>query len=278
MSMPVMSAPAAKSRRSAPGGAVFKAMFGGISKSAAPAPQRESMVAPPPPPPPGGGPPSAAPVRMAAPAAPPMPAQMQQKQQQQAAPQVQQVEKKPDTSKPVERLVGVEESSAGEGVADVPDYTKLPAQLDKRLEELDTSNAVRPTIIAAGETWTKKAMASLMSKAPTTTILEEEGLREEKSKAFELLDALTRSGALIVEEAALHVVIGATHTFDKGLVDTVVQDNVNPVVQVERSSLIMASSIMQTPAAQLIKGEHLERVKALTPALFPVEALMDLQN
>ena len=32
-----------------------------------------------------------------------------------------------------------------------------------------------------------------------------------------------RSGALRLEEATLHVVLAATHTFDKDLVDTVVQ-------------------------------------------------------
>ena len=32
-----------------------------------------------------------------------------------------------------------------------------------------------------------------------------------------------RSGALALEEATLHVVLAATHAFDKGLVDTVVQ-------------------------------------------------------
>lgn len=55
-------------------------------------------------------------------------------------------------------------------------------------------------------------------------------------KALELLDALTRSGALVVEEAALHVILAATHAFDKGLVDTVVQDNLNPILQVRAES------------------------------------------
>lgn len=45
---------------------------------------------------------------------------------------------------------------------------------------------------------------------------------EEQSKArdkcFDLLDALTKSGALTVDHAALHVVIAATHCFGTPLV------------------------------------------------------------
>ena len=42
-----------------------------------------------------------------------------------------------------------------------------------------------------------------------------------KRKAFDLLDALTRSGALALEGTALHVVLAAYHCFGQNLVDTV---------------------------------------------------------
>lgn len=64
-----------------------------------------------------------------------------------------------------------------------------------------------------------------------------------RNRTFDLLDALTKSGALTVDHAALHVVIAATHCFDKTLMNTVIQDNVNPIEKVERSSLIVASTI-----------------------------------
>ena len=78
----------------------------------------------------------------------------------------------------------------------------------------------------------------------------------------------TRGGALRLEEASLHVVLAATHVYDKGLVDTVVEDSVNPIDGVERSTLIMASAVLQRPAAALIRAEHVARARELTPQLF----------
>ena len=46
---------------------------------------------------------------------------------------------------------------------------------------------------------------------------------KEKNSALDLLDALTQSGALCLEDVSLHVLIGVTHCFDKTLVDTILQ-------------------------------------------------------
>ena len=55
--------------------------------------------------------------------------------------------------------------------------------------------AVRPTIINLGPLWKKKSKRSLLSKALTSSVAEEE---QEKAMhhTFELLDARTRSGIL----------------------------------------------------------------------------------
>jgi len=57
--------------------------------------------------------------------------------------------------------------------------------------------------------------------ATTTLGLDEQG--KERQRAFDLLDALTKSGALSVDMASLHVVIAATHCFDKTLMNTLIQ-------------------------------------------------------
>jgi hypothetical protein len=50
-------------------------------------------------------------------------------------------------------------------------------------------------------------------------------------------------------------VIAATHCFDKSLVDTVIEGNVNPIAKVERSMLIVASVIHGVhDMGQLVNG------------------------
>jgi len=50
--------------------------------------------------------------------------------------------------------------------------------------------------------------------------------------------------------------------------ETVVQDNVNPIDKVERSTLIMASTVHQQPALALIRDSQVPHVKATSPILF----------
>ncbi len=61
----------------------------------------------------------------------------------------------------------------------------------------------------------------------------------------------------------------ATHCFDKSLIDTVVQDNVNPIEKLERSTLIVASTIHGLPAAAMLKDDQHARVLEYSPMLFP---------
>jgi hypothetical protein len=46
------------------------------------------------------------------------------------------------------------------------------------------------------------------------------------------------------------------------------QDNVNPIDGVERSSLILASTVHGRPAADLIRPEHVPAARLRAPALF----------
>jgi len=148
------------------------------------------------------------------------------------------------------------------------DLTALPAALDRKFEILDKDNALRPTVIGVGTTWTKSSQKSLLSGPSTETIASIDQHKSEKNRAFDLLDALSRSGALSCDYTDFHVFLAATHSFEKSLMDTVIKDNVNPIEKAERSTLIVATTVHGKPAIELVKTEQLERVSTYSPALF----------
>ena len=67
--------------------------------------------------------------------------------------------------------------------------------------------------------------------------------------------------------------VAATHQFDKSITETVVRDNVNPIDRVERSTLILASTVHRVPCADLTSTADVERIAASAPDLFPDYAL-----
>lgn len=146
------------------------------------------------------------------------------------------------------------------------DYTQIPVALDRKFEQLDLDSALRPTIINPGAPWERTFKKSLLADA-ADEVLDEDARRTEKDKAFDLIDALSKSGDLAFEEASLHVVIAATHCFDQTLLDTVIQGNVNPVEKVERSSMIVATTIHDRPAIELIVEDQQPRFFATSPGL-----------
>ena len=149
------------------------------------------------------------------------------------------------------------------------DYTQVPSKLDAKFDKLDEEGAVRPTKILPGDVWRKKFQKALLAK-PSETSLGKDGLRTEKNKAFDLLDALSKSGALPLGNCQLHVVIVVTHCFDKSLMETVFKDNVNPIEHVERTQLIIASVVHnEDNVAKLIRDNQLARVKEFNATLFP---------
>jgi len=152
------------------------------------------------------------------------------------------------------------------------DYTKVPVELDRRFEALDEDSCLRPTIINMGTSWSKQYQQSLLSSMQSTTLYESD-LVTERNKAFDLLDALSRSGTLDIQAAELHVIVAATHCFDKSLMDTVIQDSVNPIEKLERSSLLIATTIQQREAIALIKPDQVERIATFSaPRLLPEAA------
>jgi len=147
------------------------------------------------------------------------------------------------------------------------DYTTVPGELDEKFEALDDDNALCTTTIKAGLTWTKKYKESLLAaecEVQVTTDMQ----KDEKNKAYDLLDALTKSGTILIDHSSLHIVCAATHCFGESLMNTVVRDNVNPVEKVERSNLIMASVIHGQSVEGLVDNDQVERVKLYSPKLF----------
>jgi len=172
-------------------------------------------------------------------------------------------EPKPDKDKPQEKG-----ELTGQLARDAVDYTKLPSLLDKEFEMYDEEGAVRATTITPSKSWTRKAQKALLA-APTTASLEKKEQKTEKIKAFDLLDAVSKSGGLTLQQAELHIVLVSTHCFDQTLLDTLIKDNVNPIEKVERSMLILASTIHGVEEVEeLISPDQAERVKTYSPALF----------
>eukprot|EP01103_Thecamoeba_quadrilineata_P014453 TRINITY_DN431_c1_g1_i2.p1 TRINITY_DN431_c1_g1~~TRINITY_DN431_c1_g1_i2.p1 ORF type:complete len:1062 (-),score=263.50 TRINITY_DN431_c1_g1_i2:57-3242(-) len=151
----------------------------------------------------------------------------------------------------------VEDGSVKKEVA--RDYTKIPGELDQKFLKFDEDSALRATILNPSSHWSKTSYKSLLSEPSTATLLASD---QEKTTnaAYDLLDALSRSGALSIDEVSLHVVIASTQCFDKTLIDTVIQDNVNPIEKVERSSLIAATTIHYRPALELVEPDQAKRI------------------
>ena len=163
-------------------------------------------------------------------------------------------------------------SSTSKDESTAMDFTKVPSTLDTKFEKLDTDSALRPTIINVGEVWQKKSLKSLRGKPVEKSLLSNEQ-DEEKTRCYDLLDALSCSGSLEIDCASLHVVIAATHCFDESIVNTIVQNNINPIKKVERSLLIVGSTIQGKPAGQLIKPTNLAQIKGHSPQLLNEDEL-----
>ena len=147
------------------------------------------------------------------------------------------------------------------------DCTLLPSALNEKFEALDKDGAVRPVILSVGKAWKKRSQKALLAAASATTLHAEEQ-KTERSAAFDLLDALSRSGGLTIDNTDLHVVLVSTHCFDKTLMNTIIQKNTNPIEKMEQSTLIMASVIHGRSAQELANENQHERLHNQAAMLF----------
>ena len=177
----------------------------------------------------------------------------------------------PQPQQPPQQQSGGAQATVGDAAQTI-DFTAIPAQLEAAYNALDVDAAIRPTKINIGDVWRRRSQPGLLATPTERPVLAAEQERE-KAKAFDLIDALSRSGALAFEAASLHAMVAATHRFDDSLVHTVIQGNVNPIERLERSSLIIATTIHGEPVDKLLQPAQRERVAAYSaPKALPSAA------
>jgi hypothetical protein len=185
-----------------------------------------------------------------APAPPPVQSEFKVVEAKQPSPPAQ-IESKKDAAEPqVEKKIVSQDIETNLVVSEDEsfDYSSIPSQLESRLGFL--KDAIRPIVIKPGEEWKRRRSENLLSP-PVEQNLGKSELTEEKNKAFDLLDALSRSGTLPFEDASLHILIGSAHCFPMTLMNTIIQENINPIEAVEKTSLLLASVIHQKPINQM---------------------------
>ena len=131
------------------------------------------------------------------------------------------------------------------------DLTAMPAMLAKRFDEMQGGSELRPMTITASDEWTRWTTPPL-ARESKRELLDAARLVTERDKAFDLVDALSRSGGLSIEHASLHVVVATAHCFSNSLISTVIQESVNPIETAECAVLIAAQAIHNKPAAELL--------------------------
>jgi hypothetical protein len=155
-------------------------------------------------------------------------------------------------------------ASAREGT----DFTAIPKKLDKLYEEYDADDALRATTVKVGAHWRKKSQANLLAKMSDHTFDDSDEKSSMRAKAFDLLDALSRSGALPIACSELHVIVCSTYRFERELVETVIQGNTNPIERTEIAFLLMNSTIHNIEPKLLLKdGAQVARLSQMAPKM-----------
>jgi hypothetical protein len=175
------------------------------------------------------------------------------------------ISSQPQSASDSRALLLTPEGGGSESHPGVIDFTTIPKQLDSMFEQHDTDSAIRATILEASQPWKRMRQENLLSKLKES-FLSQDDCKSEMNKALDLLDALSRSGALPIAFAELHVVVAVTHCFENDVMGTVVQDNINPIEKVEKSILMVASAIQGESVHQLVaEGPQFQRLTGLLP-------------
>lgn len=131
------------------------------------------------------------------------------------------------------------------------DLSALPTLLQNYFDRHGSSQSIRPGIIRTGPIWQKRHQDNFFTPSREIQFNLEDQQRN-KHRAFDLLDALTRSGGLTIDDASVHVILASSHYFPQTLLETVIERNMNPLIKLEESTLLMSSIIHNKKIEELI--------------------------
>jgi hypothetical protein len=144
------------------------------------------------------------------------------------------------------------------------DIMAIPGRLDAACGRAEARGAVmRAAVLRLGPVWSGVMPTSVLDKAPATQALDRADQDAARRAAFDLLDALSRGGAVPLRHAAVHVLVGTTVSFEDSLMDTVIQRNINPIDRAERATLALLEAVHTRPVAQLVAPQHAARLGVL---------------
>mmetsp|Transcript_36224 Transcript_36224/g.49733 ORF Transcript_36224/g.49733 Transcript_36224/m.49733 type:complete len:1155 (-) Transcript_36224:90-3554(-) len=143
-----------------------------------------------------------------------------------------------DTSSLVELSESLRESM-GDGVMD---FTKVPRELEAAVKAVQGNLPLRPTIINPEMKWRLIRKPSLLAPSQTK-VLHEEDVKREVNKGTDLLDALSRSGGMVLGDVEFHVIVTTTYQFGDTLMNCLVKENLNPIDELKKSSKVVVPVI-----------------------------------
>lgn len=171
-------------------------------------------------------------------------------------------------STPVFAALQLPPAASGQAAAGVFDFAAIPSKMDRNFALFDTESVLHPAIIKVGPVWQTLTQRGLLDQAEPGW-MPAAAQQREKDCTFDLLDALSQSGSLPLDSAELHVITAASHSFDNTLIGTVIEDNLNPIEKVERSLLIVASTLFEVPIDDVVSESRRLEVARHSANLIP---------
>ena len=137
--------------------------------------------------------------------------------------------------------------SAGEIKAtqsEIWDFSRIPSTLEQKFSSTtETAVALRPLTLKTGDSWSKLKYSSLLDSQGKMISLSGPSLKSEKEAAFNLLDALTKSGTVPLKEASVAIIFGFSHSWAESILRTVAKRNRNPLEIATNTAIELARTL-----------------------------------